>query len=93
MGIAPTSIIASTTAINVKDCVITSSPGLILAAFNATLIAAVPEDTQTEYFDPTYLLNSFSNSFTFFPLLSIGLFICLGLNLKSLLIAFFFTIY
>ena len=47
----------------------------MFAAFSATLIAAVPEDTQTENLEPTYSANLFSNFFTFKPLLNIGLFI------------------
>ena len=63
-GIAPTSTIASITAIKVKDCVITSSLGFTPAARRAILIAAVPEVTHIAYLEFTYLANLFSNSFT-----------------------------
>ena len=49
IGLAPDSIIASTVATNVKDCVITSSFLLIFKAASATLKAAVPELTAREY--------------------------------------------
>ena len=44
-GVARDSIIASTVATKVKLWVITSSPSLISKAANATLKAAVPEET------------------------------------------------
>ena len=63
-GLAPDSIIASTVATKVKDCVITSSSFFNLRVDNATLIAAVPEVTARAYFELNFFLNNFSNSFT-----------------------------
>ena len=47
-GLAPQSKIASTVAIKLNDCVITSSPGLIPQAFRAIFIAAVPDETAVQ---------------------------------------------
>ena len=55
-GFAPQSSIASMVAIKLKDCVITSSPGFTFRAFRAILIAAVPDVTARQFFDPKYFL-------------------------------------
>ncbi len=45
----------------------TSSPFLISSAYSAACNAAVPEFTETAYFDLVKALIDFSNSCTFFP--------------------------
>ena len=55
IGLAPQSIIASSVAIKLNACVITSSPGLTPSAFNPILIAAVPDDTAKQYLAPKNL--------------------------------------
>ena len=51
IGVAPKSKIASTVAIKLKACVITSSPLLTPRALRPIFIAAVPEETHCTYFD------------------------------------------
>ena len=66
-GIAPSSIIAPTVATKVFAAVITSSPKPIPLAFNASLIASVPELTPIACFDPINCANFCSNSVKGFP--------------------------
>ena len=59
-GIAPTSTMTSPTEMNVRDSVITSSPGPMPAAIIATWSAAKPELTATPCLTPMYAQNSSS---------------------------------
>ena len=54
IGFAPVSIIASTVAIKLKACVITSSPCPTPTAFRAHFNPAVPEETARQCFDLKY---------------------------------------
>jgi hypothetical protein len=60
-GVAPTSTMTSPTEMNVRDSVMTSSPGPIPAAIIAMCRAANPELTATPCLTPMYAQNSSSN--------------------------------
>ena len=62
IGIAPKSKIASIVAMKLNAWVITSSPGLTPKALRPTFIAAVPDETQTQYLELNFLAQIFSNS-------------------------------